>query len=70
MAEEAVPGVGVPIVAVKDTKKQTKRKTKKKGVTFVVKNVKNPKLPTVGEFISSLNTGDGSEKISGKIIIG
>ncbi len=61
----------VPVAVRNDSRPRTKKsKTKKNGVIFVVKDPKNPKLTAVSEFISSLNTGEGSENISGKIVIG
>jgi len=60
----------VPVVPVVVRKKRIKGKAKREGVTFIVKNARNPKLAVVSEFIRSLNTGDGAENISGKIIIG
>lgn len=71
MSTDRETGLEVPAVVYNESRRRTTRgKTKKNGVTFVVKDPKNPKLTVVSEFIRSLNTGDGSENISGKIIIG
>lgn len=71
MSTDIDTGLEVPAVVYNESRRRTTRgKTKKNGVSFVVKDPKNPKLTVVSEFIRSLNTGDGSENISGKIIIG